>query len=63
MVPGFAKELGAVAVVTDMSPLRNPMRWVREVAEGLTEEGDNMPLFQVLMKFKRSQRTLGTSSA
>ncbi|CAM9717520.1 unnamed protein product [Laminaria digitata] len=47
VVPGFAKKLGAVAVVTDMSPLRDPMRWVREVAEDLTEAGDNTPLFQV----------------
>lgn len=49
VVPGFAKELGAVAVVTDMSPLRDPMRWAREVAEDLTKAGDNTPLFQVLL--------------
>lgn len=48
VVPSFAKKLGAVAVVTDMSPLRDPMRWAREVAEDLTEAGDGMPLFQVL---------------
>lgn len=36
-----------MAVVTDMSPLRDPMRRAREVAEELTMAGDGTPLFQV----------------
>lgn len=36
-----------MAVVTDMSPLRDPMRRAREVAEELTRAGDGTPLFQV----------------
>eukprot|EP00752_Nemacystus_decipiens_P015161 g13506.t1 len=47
VVPGFAKEVGARAVVTDMSPLRDPIRRAHEVAEELTNAGHGMPLFQV----------------
>lgn len=47
VVPGFAKELGAVAVVTDMCPLRDPTRRAHEVAEELTKTGHGLPLFQV----------------
>ncbi|CAM9435802.1 unnamed protein product [Pylaiella littoralis] len=47
VVPGFAKELGAVAVVTDMCPLRDPTRRASEVAEELSKAGDGVPLFQV----------------
>lgn len=46
-MPGLAKELDALAVVTDMSPLRDPSRWAREVAEDLSMAGDRRPLFQV----------------
>lgn len=47
VLPGFAKELGAVAVVTDMCPLRDSKRRTNEVAEELTNAGDKMPLFEV----------------
>lgn len=47
VVPALAKELDAAAVVTDMSPLRDPRRWVRQVADDLTTEGRGRPLFQV----------------
>lgn len=47
VVPSFAKEVGAVAVVTDMCPLRDPTRRASEVAEELSKAGDGMPLFQV----------------
>lgn len=44
-LPAFAREHRASAVVCDMSPLRVPMNWAREVATRL--EADNTPLFQV----------------
>lgn len=47
VVPGFVKELGAMAVVTDMCPLRDPTRRAREVADELTEAGQGVPLFEV----------------
>lgn len=47
VMPGLAKDLSASAVVTDMSPLRDPQRWVHEVATELNKAGQNMPLFQV----------------
>ncbi|CAM9823819.1 unnamed protein product [Ascophyllum nodosum] len=47
VVPGLAKELSASAVVTDMSPLRDPRRCVQEVASELNKAGQNTPLFQV----------------
>lgn len=47
VVPGFAKEVKAVAVVTDMCPLRDSKRRASEVAEELTNAGDDMPLFEV----------------
>lgn len=51
VVPGFAKEVGAMAVVTDMCPLRDPTRRAHEVAEGLTKAGHGLPLFQVKRLF------------
>ncbi|CAM9851296.1 unnamed protein product [Ectocarpus fasciculatus] len=48
VVPAFAKELGALAVVTDMCPLRDPTRRASEVAEELTKSGDGTPLFQAI---------------
>ncbi|CAM9789414.1 unnamed protein product [Ectocarpus sp. 6 AP-2014] len=48
VVPAFAKELGALAIVTDMCPLRDPTRRAREVAEELTKSGDGTPLFQAI---------------
>lgn len=48
VVPALAKKLNALAVVTDMSPLRIPKRWVEEVSGALGEAGDSRPLFQVL---------------
>lgn len=47
VVPALAKEMDALAVVTDMSPLRDPMRWALEVGDELTKAGDRRPLFQV----------------
>lgn len=47
VVPALAKEMDALAVVTDMSPLRDPMRWAYEVGNELTKAGDGTPLFQV----------------
>lgn len=47
VVPTFAREMDAVAVVTDMSPLRDAMRWVREVGAELVKAKDRRPLFQV----------------
>ncbi|CAM9936669.1 unnamed protein product, partial [Hapterophycus canaliculatus] len=47
VVPEFAKEMGAVAVVTDMCPLRDSRRRVNEVAEELNNAGDCTPLFEV----------------
>lgn len=51
-MPAFAKEMDASAVVTDMSPLRDPMRWVRVVGDKLAEAGDGRPLFQVRVVFQ-----------
>ncbi len=38
-VPQFVRENGAVAVVTDMSPLRVPMGWATGVAAELVRDG------------------------
>lgn len=47
VVPALAREVEAIAVVTDMSPLRDPKRWLREVAEHPAIAVDRRPLFQV----------------
>jgi deoxyribodipyrimidine photo-lyase len=44
-VPQFARDNHAAAVICDMSPLRVPMEWCREVASKL--DADNIPLLQV----------------
>jgi deoxyribodipyrimidine photo-lyase len=43
-VPAFAAEYDALAVVCDMSPLREPMQWARDVAASLPK---GIPLYQV----------------
>lgn len=48
VVPALAKDLDAMAVVTDMSPLNEPRRWAHEVAEELAMAGKGTPLFQVM---------------
>ncbi|CAM9470126.1 unnamed protein product [Heterosigma akashiwo] len=48
VLPGFAQEAGAVAVVTDMSPLRVPAGWARDAAAALDGLGAaGPPLHQV----------------
>jgi len=45
VLPSFAEEAKACAVVTDMSPLRVPMKWVNDTGGSLEAAG--IPLFQV----------------
>lgn len=54
-MPDLAKELDAIAVVTDMCPLRDPLRWAHEVSEELAEAGDGTPLFQVCLETNRRE--------
>jgi deoxyribodipyrimidine photo-lyase len=44
-VPAFAAQHSALAVVTDMSPLRVPVQWTSSVAAAL--QAAETPLFQV----------------
>ncbi|EGD72636.1 DNA photolyase [Salpingoeca rosetta] len=44
-VPAFAAQHEAAAVICDMSPLRVPLRWVKDVGQAL--EAQNVPLLQV----------------
>ncbi|KAG5847236.1 hypothetical protein ANANG_G00123860 [Anguilla anguilla] len=44
MLPGFVKEWGLGAVVTDFSPLRTPLQWAEDVKEGLPPD---VPFVQV----------------
>ncbi|KAM3866028.1 CPD photolyase [Diretmus argenteus] len=44
VLPGFVSERGLGAVVTDFSPLREPLQWLEDVNKGLAED---VPLIQV----------------
>jgi deoxyribodipyrimidine photolyase len=46
-VPNYCKEVGACAVVTDMSPLKTPTAWAANVAAGIEAVDPQVPLFQV----------------
>lgn len=44
VLPGFVSERGFGAVVTDFSPLREPLKWLDDVKKALP---DDVPLIQV----------------
>ncbi|XP_071773820.2 CPD photolyase [Centroberyx gerrardi] len=44
VLPGFVSDRGLGAVVTDFSPLREPLQWLEDVKKGLPED---IPLIQV----------------
>jgi deoxyribodipyrimidine photo-lyase len=47
VLPQFVAEQRAAAVVTDMSPLRVPRRWVADVGDSLATQTPPLPLYQV----------------
>jgi deoxyribodipyrimidine photo-lyase len=47
VLPQFLQDQRAAAVVTDMSPLRVPRRWVADVGAALAEASPPLPLYQV----------------
>ena len=47
VLPQFLQEQRAAAVVTDMSPLRVPRRWVADVGASLAKASPPLPLYQV----------------
>lgn len=47
VLPQFLRDHGAAAVVTDMSPLRVPRRWVEDVGASLAKATPALPLYQV----------------
>jgi deoxyribodipyrimidine photo-lyase len=47
VLPQFVREQRASAVVTDMSPLRVPRRWVADVGASLAKANPPLPLYQV----------------
>ncbi len=47
VLPPFLREQRAAAVVTDMSPLRVPRRWVADVGASLAKASPPLPLYQV----------------
>ena len=47
VLPQFLREQRAAAVVTDMSPLRVPRRWVADVGSALAKLSPPLPLYQV----------------
>jgi hypothetical protein len=47
VLPQFVQQQSASAVVTDMSPLRVPRRWVADVGASLAKATPPLPLYQV----------------
>jgi deoxyribodipyrimidine photo-lyase len=47
VLPQFLREQRAAAVVTDLSPLRVPRRWVADVGSALAKLSPPLPLYQV----------------